>query len=137
MHREWKEYLKAGDIPNVSRYVNGGFDINCDIGAVRDKPLMLAMYSKSQELLKYLCDNGADVNAQNDNGLTALHITAQIGWMEGIEQLIARGARMVADKMGNFPTHVAARQDNKEILLLFVKMKNDGVFVGLAWVGEG
>ena len=56
--------MKAGDIPNVSRYVNGGFDIYSDIGAVRDKPLMLAMYSKRQELLKYLCDNGADVTAQ-------------------------------------------------------------------------
>lgn len=31
---EWREYLKSGDLENVSRYVVGGFDINSDIGVV-------------------------------------------------------------------------------------------------------
>ena len=129
--REWKEYLKSGDIPNVARYVKGGFDINSDIGVVRDKPLMLAIYSRSKELMQYLCDNGADVNAQNDNGYTALHIAAHIGWKEGVELLVGHGAKLVADKDGNYPTHVAAQQGNKETLLAFLKLKREGMHVGV------
>lgn len=118
----------------MARYVKGGFNINCDIGAVRDKPLMLATYSKSKELMMFLCDNGADVNAQNDDGYTALHVAAFIGWKEGVELLVGHGAKVVADKDGNYPVHVAAQQGNKEILLVFLKLKQDGMRV---WVCDG
>ena len=31
---DWRVYLQAGDVMNVSRYVMGGFDINSNIGVV-------------------------------------------------------------------------------------------------------
>ena len=31
---DWRVYLQAGDVVNVSRYVMGGFDINSNIGVV-------------------------------------------------------------------------------------------------------
>ena len=34
INRDWREYLMAGDVKNVLRYLDGGFDVNTDIGVV-------------------------------------------------------------------------------------------------------
>ena len=34
-HREWKDYLMAGDLEKVRQFIDNGFDVNSDIGIVR------------------------------------------------------------------------------------------------------
>lgn len=76
--------------------------------------------------MRYLCQNGANVQGQNENGLTALHVATKIHWIEGIALLLKLGAKFLPDKAGNYPTHFAAQDGNREMLLYFVKLKNEG-----------
>ena len=96
---------------------------------MRDKPLIIAMASKSVDLLRYLCDNGADINATNDNGATALHMASQYGWIAGIQQLLDRGAKLTQNKQGNTPMHIAAEQGNKEVIEYFIRVNAEGKHV--------
>lgn len=34
-HREWKDYLIAGNLEKVRQFIDDGFDVNSDIGIVR------------------------------------------------------------------------------------------------------
>ena len=88
--------------------------------------MIIAMSSRSTELVHYLCDHGADVNGVNENGSTALHLCCQIGWVDGINQLLGRGARILPDKQGNTPLHIAAQQGNREVIELFIRLKAEG-----------
>ena len=88
------------------------------------------MYSKSIELVNYLIESGANLAFQNEQGLTALHIACQIGWIEGVKKLIDAKAMMIPDKNGNLPTHIAAQQNNRDIILLFVNYKRNHILVG-------
>lgn len=49
-----------------------------------------------------------DINAQNDDGYTALHIAAANGYLTTFQTLIKYGAQFKADKLGNTPLHYAA-----------------------------
>ena len=123
---DWRVYLQAGDVMNVSRYVMGGFDINSNIGVLGDKPLIIAISSQSTNLVKYLLENGANVNATNENGTTALHVACQLGWNDGIVQLLSSGARFLPDKQGNTPLHIAAQQNSRKTIELLIQLKKAG-----------
>src|SRR5262249_3214961 len=57
-----------------------------------------------------LLDAGADLEAKNDSGATALHVAARSGNAEFTALLIARGARGNArDKVHNTPLHYAQK----------------------------
>jgi ankyrin repeat protein len=62
----------------------------------------------SLESLKYLLDLGADVNATNASGQTALHGAAYMGGNTVVEYLLERGARINAqDAQGQTPFRIA------------------------------
>jgi ankyrin repeat protein len=62
----------------------------------------------SLEAVKYLIDLGADVNARNAAGQTALHGAAYMGGNPVVEHLIERGARInVQDAQGQTPFRIA------------------------------
>jgi len=56
----------------------------------------------------FLSEIGADVNAADSNGYTALHGAAALGDYEMVEFLVARGARVdILNKAGNSPADMA------------------------------
>lgn len=58
-------------------------------------PLMLAVQNERRrclEVIEYLVDCGADVNAKNCSGATALHIAAYFDWADVAECLLELGA---------------------------------------------
>jgi ankyrin repeat protein len=60
-------------------------------------------------MLNLLLDHGADINAQNDRGLTALYLASVTGHEPQVKLLLARGAdRNIASKAGYTPL-VAAK----------------------------
>jgi ankyrin repeat protein len=62
----------------------------------------------SLESVKYLLDLGADVNAVNASGQTALHGAAYMGGNSVVEYLLERGARInVQDAQGQTPFRIA------------------------------
>jgi ankyrin repeat protein len=60
------------------------------------------------EAVHFLAELGADVNAVDGRGYTALHGAAALGNREMVEFLVARGARVdVVDRSGNSPADMA------------------------------
>ena len=65
------------------------------------------------EAVKLIVELGGDVNASNQNGLTAMHGAAFTGANEIIQYLAGRGAKLdVKDKFGESPLSIAAGDPN-------------------------
>ncbi len=96
--------LKAGANPNVPDPRGGA------------TPLMHAAVVGSVDAMKLLLDNGADVNAANATGATALMWTATD--VEKVRLLLARGAdaRAVSQR-GRTALHLAARSDGSSAIV--------------------
>jgi ankyrin repeat protein/mono/diheme cytochrome c family protein len=93
------------------------FAAGVNLAAVRgeDPSLLHPSEDGSIEIIKMLLDRGLDINAANDQGLTALHGAVQRGQGTGngtgekiIALLVERGARLdVKDKRGRTPLEMA------------------------------
>jgi ankyrin repeat protein len=72
-------------------------------------PLIFAAYfGGSDEMLNLLLDRGAEINAQNDRGITALYLASASGHVPQVKLLLARGAdRSIASKSGYTPLRIA------------------------------
>ena len=63
--------------------------------------LLDAIASGYLEKMRYLLDQGADVNGTDHDGVTALMIASQAGKLEFVRELLARGAKVdVRNKFG-------------------------------------
>ncbi len=76
-------------------------------------PLSLAAYYSKWDVVKYLIEQGAEVNAADKYGRTVLHRAASYGQLDVVKFLIEQGANI------NSLTH-----DQKEKLLKYVKQHN-------------
>jgi ankyrin repeat protein len=65
---------------------------------------------RTNEAVKLTVDAGADVNASNQLGQTALHFAANRGLDQVVQYLVEKGAKVDAkDKYGQTPLNIAAR----------------------------
>ena len=63
------------------------------------------------EVVKWLVEKGADVNATNKDGRTVLHSAADSGQLDVVKWLVEKGADVNAtDKDGKTVLHMAAEQ---------------------------
>ena len=87
--------------PNPSAFVNipdsNGFT-----------PLINATIAESSEIMSLLIANGADVNARNNDGATALHFAAGDGSLERMEILCQAGCDMALVSQAGSPISWAA-----------------------------
>jgi len=96
-----KTYLDAGLDPNTSadydesfkEKFNDAFDIGKYNIEHYKYPLIVACAFKNYDIAKLLLENGANVNAKNDNGETALIIAAQNDHTEIVKLLLEKGAK--------------------------------------------
>jgi len=77
--------------------------------------------------VKYLKEHGADVNAPNASGETALHIAAELGKVDVVEALLATDKREInaleinaMDNAGRTPLHSAAERGRSEVVKLLL-----------------
>lgn len=78
--------------------------------------LMYACWIGNTEAVTDLIEKGADVNAQDVGGATALHLAAWKGFTPIALHLIAHGASgSIMSKEGMTPLDIAIMQGNKEI----------------------
>lgn len=82
-----------------------------------DTPLTLALKRLSPLNMTYsscalaILNAGANINAQNQLGLAALHYVAKNGMVKWVELLLKRGAKKdIRDQKGLSPYDVAVRQ---------------------------
>jgi ankyrin repeat protein len=85
--------------------------------AAPDAPLADAAMRGDVEQVRALLKSGAEVNAAQGDGMTALHWAAELGSVPMAEMLIAAGARLEAlTRLGGFtPLHLAAEAGRAEV----------------------
>jgi ankyrin repeat protein len=85
-------------------------------------PLHLAIKTGNLNIIRYLVDNGAEVNGKNWDGDTPLHIAASRGDYEIMSFLVSRGADVKArNKLQSTPLHHASYQTSFQPIQFLVE----------------
>lgn len=107
-------------------YKNLNFAAYVDSGFGSFSVLFYAARGGKVEMIKYLIDNGADVNKANALGMTPLMAAVYDGRYKAFRYLVKRGARLnVKDNIGYYPLHYAAKADNTEIAANLISLGAD------------
>jgi ankyrin repeat protein len=88
-----------------------------------DPPITDAARRGDAEAVRSLLRGGADANASEGDGMTALHWAADAGHLEIAEILMYAGANVdAATRLGNYtPLHLAARQGHGPLVLALLE----------------
>lgn len=120
---EW--LLAAGADPNVRTPENSYGQSETES---RCTPLYFAALSPGSGAMKLLLQFGADVNAQNCQGDTALHIAAVQGMINKVEMLLEFGAdASIKNDRGQTALQAASSR------FTFYEMREDPMYTGGAW----
>jgi ankyrin repeat protein len=94
--------VKRQKLEDVKKFVGKGMIENKDINGFT--PLMVAAYYGYTPILKYLLENGANVDATDKNGWTALMYSASYNFIDDVKLLIDHKASL---NMKNNKGHTA------------------------------
>jgi len=81
-----------GNIEAIKQHVSAGTDLNAKELAGGSTPLMIAALFDQAEAAKLLIENGANINARNNDGGTALHNAAFFCRTETLKLLLSKSA---------------------------------------------
>ena len=114
--------ILKGNIKEVKKFLRYGFDINTVFDLHKETPLMLAVNERDYYLVEFLLEKGANLNARDWDGQTALHKSS---WLNGdldiLELLIEYGANVDAiDKHRRTPLMIAAGVNRTDIVKFLI-----------------
>ncbi|KAK8058054.1 hypothetical protein PG994_008502 [Apiospora phragmitis] len=92
------------------------------------RPLHYAAMGGYEEVVKFLCLNGCDINAKGEDGSTALHLAAKFGHYEVVKRLKHSGCKWSLDAAG-WSTLFYAHQSNEERLIEYLTTDNYNAIV--------
>ncbi|MDP6307286.1 MAG: ankyrin repeat domain-containing protein, partial [Verrucomicrobiota bacterium] len=117
-HLNLYEAAESGDIEAVKQHLADGTDIELKCTGCGSTALGHAAKYGHNEIAELLIENGADVDAKDEDGSTPLHLAALMGYKEIAELLIAKGADVNAKKDDGSWTslHSAAMTGSNEIV---------------------
>ncbi|VDN03065.1 unnamed protein product [Thelazia callipaeda] len=115
---------RCGDLCTVKRIIEnyGSEIINCkDFDGRESTPLHFAAGYNRVEVLKYLLEKGANIEARDTGWLVPLHNACAYGHLVVAELLVKYGANLNAvDKWGYTPLHEAALKGKFEVCKLLL-----------------
>lgn len=93
-------------------------------------PLMRVVMDENESKVEHLVDNGADVNIQNDDGDTALHMATRIGFVNGVAILLKLKNKVnvnIQNEDGDTALHIAGRNKDEKIIRLLLEKGPDDI----------
>lgn len=103
------DVIGIGDNEQVAAMIRTDPSRVSDTNELGKQPLQYAVSFRNRAAMDLLVDAGADVNAADGTGLTALHVAAMLGLQEEAQWLLDHGADMhQPDHFGDLPSHTAA-----------------------------
>ena len=109
----------AGDIEKVSLLLKQGHLANEALPIIGTRPLTLAAAYGHVDVVRLLLEHGAEVNAEDFSGWTALHAGSFMGDSETVSLLLERGAVSRSDRWFlRSPLKIAETLDHKDIIPL-------------------
>ena len=132
-----------GKYENLEFMLNNGF--NCNVCYRTDPILYWALQSAKLDIIRLLCEHGADVNAVNDEGAAPVFDASAAGLTDILEYLINHGA-CVDNKTndGSTPLIIACCYNQIDVVKILLSNKcnieiktNDGITALLYAIGCG
>ena len=97
--------------------------INC-IDKIGYSLLKLAIQNNDENILRFLVDKGADINAKGFNGNSSLHLALLNDKLEIVRFLVDKGADINSeDKYGNSLIHISVKYGKLEIVRFLIDNK--------------
>jgi len=118
------ESHKPEILADVDRMDGGGSEGSSELGVNEAGVMLFAISRGKLRALKKCLDSGMNVNAQDYDGRSGLHIAAAMGAVQFLELLVARGANIDAkDRWGRTPLDDALAQGHRDAIA-FLQGKN-------------
>lgn len=107
------ELFKAileSNIPQIKKLIDQGLDVNQFVpGNYRQgglsNPLFDAVINSKYKVVDFLLENGANLEARNENGMTALGIAAWSNDLDMVKYLIEKGAKINVSRLDINPAN--------------------------------
>lgn len=107
--------VKTNDLERVKTHVAQGH-VNDREDQHLHTPLIMACYYGYADIARYLCENGADLDAQALDGSTALIYSAYYNYYEITMLLLHHGASVnLKDKHGHTALYYAIQHDHDDV----------------------
>ena len=115
-----------GNLEMMRRLIRAGADVDARNKKNGFTALLEAVHFLDTEVAKFLIEYGAEVNAQNNHGSTALHGAAANGIIELVNFLIVKGAEVnTQNNLGSTALHGAARYGKTDVVKLLLCNRAD------------
>ena len=126
------EAIAVDDFPAFNQHLDAGTDVNLKDSRWGNTPLIQASYHGRQKMIDWLVGLGADLNAQSNNGWTALHVAVGQEHLAAVRQLLRVGADTTVrnrlfgqgenqEQVSDTPLDLAINFDLPEIIKLLRK----------------
>lgn len=117
-----KNAIENDEINKVQKLLQKGFDINKGINKEHNTCLIYASYKNRLEIVRFLLEKGADVNACNNEGFTALMYASRNNNFEVVCLLLEKGANVNKYNFYNCTALLyASYNNNLELFRLIIK----------------
>lgn len=116
------DVIGRGDIDRLRTMLQENPALVSDTNELGKQPLQYAVSFGHVDAMEALVAAGADVNAEDKTGMTALHAAAVTGRREEARWLLDHGADLhIRDKFGNMPSHTAAIHNQGGVIEVLFK----------------
>ncbi|GMH36829.1 hypothetical protein BSKO_04702 [Bryopsis sp. KO-2023] len=123
LNRDLFDAARSGDSEKVKELLSKGADPSSTHGDFNSTPLVSAAFNGHVGIVEMLIEKGANVDTQNNRGVSALFLAAQEGHLDVAKVLVEAGANLDAqnDKDGAAALFMAAQGGHLDVARVLVE----------------